>query len=169
MIWVGWVEVDFPHCAANQKNIYTLLIKQSKGPCKEKTSAIVTSNHLLKMKSYFQQSVPPWVRRVCCLVSHPRHRACHPALLWPQCAVGSDVCPHSAEGLYRLTWNENTESEFLITEFKYKMQQGRSRTDKSYCWSYRERIWDGELLCCLKSNSLSWPIEFTVKISDVLR
>lgn len=35
--------------------------------------------------------------------------------------------------------------------------------------SYRERIWDGELFCCLKSHILSWPMEFTVKISVVLR
>lgn len=31
--------------------------------------------------SYFLQSEPPWVRKVCCLVLHPRHTACHLALL----------------------------------------------------------------------------------------
>lgn len=35
--------------------------------------------------------------------------------------------------------------------------------------SYKERIWDGDVLCCLKSHILSWPIELTVKISVVLK
>lgn len=60
-----------------------------------------------RVQSYFQRSVPPSVRRVCCLVSHPKHRACRPGLQWPQCAAGLDVFPHSAEGLYSLSWNEN--------------------------------------------------------------
>lgn len=38
------------------------------------------------------------MRRVCCLVLRPTHTTCHPAPLWPQCAAGWGVGPHSAEG-----------------------------------------------------------------------
>ena len=58
-----------------------------------------------------------------------------------------------------------------ITSY-YKSQIRRTNVEKLYfcLWkSYKERIWDGVLLCCLKSHSLSWPMEFTVKISVVLR
>lgn len=103
------------------------------------------------------------MRRVCCLVSHPRHRACRPGLLWPRCAAGSDVCPRSAEELYPLTWNKNYVLEFFII-----IKRRHIGFPFSF-FAYRERIWDGVLLCCLKSHSFNWPMEFTVKISVVLR
>lgn len=64
------------------------------------------SNHLAQW-NYFQQSAPPWVRWVCCLVSRPRHRACHPALRWSQYAAGWDVCPRNTVGLYPLSCEED--------------------------------------------------------------
>lgn len=82
-----------------------------------------TSGFILRFPpiiSYFQRSGPPWERRVCCLVSRPRHRACRPVPRWPQCAVGSDVCRRSAEGLYPLTWKENNASQPLIKLPNYR-------------------------------------------------
>ncbi len=113
----------------------------SKSTCKFKPGKLT---HLLRLKSYFQQSVPPWVRRVRCLVSRPRHRACHPALLWPQCAVGSDVCPHSAKGLYPLTWKQNNLSPKCKMHFWRKEQNRKINMYKCNFLVRTEQILQGE-------------------------
>lgn len=74
---------------------------------------------------YFQPYVPPSVRRACCLVSHPTHRACHPGLLWPRCAAGSDVCPRSVKELDPLTWmNRN---QLIRLAYNWNKQEGENK------------------------------------------
>lgn len=69
--------------------------------------------------------MPPSVRRVCCLVSHPTHRACHPGLLWPRCAAGSDVCPRSVKELDPLTWmNRN---QLIRLAYNWNKQEGENK------------------------------------------
>ena len=114
---LGWLGGSGPPTLDRkpQKNFY---IKKKK---KEQQLLLKRSKWTCKFKSYFQRSVPPWVRRERCFVSHPRRRACRPGLLWLRCAVGSDVCPHSAEELYPRSWVENNLSVLLIMKGKSKI------------------------------------------------
>lgn len=48
-------------------------------------------------------------------------------------------------------------------------QYFENHTSKKVKRSYKEKIWVGELLGCLKSQSFSCPMEFTVKTSVVRR
>lgn len=134
MVWVGWVEVDFPHWRENQR---TTIRKQLASG-----GEVQNQCKIGQIEFYSQRSVPPWVRRVCCLVSRPTRTACRPALQWPQCAAGLDVCPRSAEGLYPHTWQQTSvlESESKSPNTTFGIKRPKQKT----CSVKSEEVLQGE-------------------------